>query len=445
MRKRSKYHFLLKRLPFAIVFAVVFTWLMSSVDAFEWFYRHGRQSEGYYYADVALYLTLLLTIGMLWTAFSLYKEAIILSASNSEAADLGTRVTPSDFKTLQETWKPLIHASTSPRFLFISLLIIIGAVEMLDMVILMFLPPLTTYEATIIDTAFLMLLMSPALYFIFFRPLLRQIRIREQADATLKQLTRELEKRVEQRTAQLQAELEERKQTEIMLVEQRSQIRVLSAQLALVEEQEKRRLATELHDNIGHILALISNKFVLHKKSLPMDQEQNHLEGVEDLLAEAISYCRSLSSRLNLPSMDYLSFTSAVEWLAEDILEKNGIAFGLEEEGSPDLPVGDTRILIIKVIREILVNIVKHAKAQSVEISLRTEGNDIVIKIIDDGIGFDVDSVLSVSPSDRFGIFTIRERMEYLKGRFLITSEPGRKTSVTLSIPSRNDQAEKAS
>jgi signal transduction histidine kinase len=292
-----------------------------------------------------------------------------------------------------------------------------------------------------------MLLISPTLYFFFFRPLLRQILIREQAEAALKQLTLQLERRVEQRTAQLQTELEERKRTETALVENHKRIRFLSAQLAVVEERERHRIATELHDNIGNTLAIVNNRLGILKTSLPMDQGTKALDDIKELISEALSYSRSLSSKLSSAFMDYLSFASAVEWLAEDILERNGVVFSLEAEGSPDLPAGDTRIIIVKVIRELLVNILKHAQAKSVEISIHNEGDDIFVEIIDDGIGFDVDAVSPISASNRqkLGIFTIRERMAYLKGRFLITSVPGRGTSVTLTVPFKNDQAEKTS
>ena len=175
---------------------------------------------------------------------------------------------------------------------------------------------------------------------------------------------------------------------------------------------------------------MVNNRLGMLMASLPTDQGKKVLDDIKELISEALSYSRSLSSKLSSAFMDYLSFASAVDWLAEDILERNGVAYGLEAEGSPDLPAGDTRIIIVKVIRELLVNVVKHAQAKSVEISIRTEGDDIVVEIMDDGIGFDVDAVSPVSASDqqKLGIFTIRERMAYLKGRFLITSVLGRGT-----------------
>ncbi|MDP1990545.1 MAG: histidine kinase [Syntrophales bacterium] len=447
MRRKNKYNFLLKSLPFAIVFAAAFTWLMASMDAYEWFYRHSRQYEAYDYDDVVLCLFFFLTIGMSWLSFLLGKKALSETANNCEAAYLYSRVAPSGSGSLQEIRSRRFGSRRSPLLLVISILVMIGAVEMLDMVLLQFLPPLPDYLVVLIDPAFLMLMMSPTLYFFFFRPLLRQILIREQAEASLKQLTLQLEKRVEQRTAQLQTELEERKRTETALVENHQRIRFLSAQLALVEERERHRIATELHDNIGHTLAMANNRLGILKASLPTEQGEKALEDIKELISEAIGYSRSLSSKLSSAFMDYLSFVSAVDWLAEDILESNGVAFGLKVTGSPDMPAGDTRIIIVKAIREILVNVVKHAQAKSVEISIRTEGDDIAVEIRDDGIGFDTDAVLPASLSDRqrLGIFTIRERMAYLKGRFLITSEPGRGTSVTLSVPFKNEQGEKTS
>lgn len=440
MSENSKRNILLTQLRLVAVLlsAFVFFRLMASLDVYEWFYELSRPYESYQYDDLVVCLFFSLIIGMLWLAFHLYKKAT-KTLSRSDSKNLSPRI---DQSGLPESIAKMASLSPdsykSPWLLFISLIAVIIAVESLDMIILHVLPPLPSiYHEILADAAFLVLVTSPALYVIFFRPLLRQIIIREQAEEALKQLNLKLEKRIEQRTAQLQMELAEHKQTEAKLVEHRSRLRALSAHLSVAEEKERHRISTELHDNIGHALAIVNNRLGYLKALHPVEQEQKILDDINALITEAIRFTRSLSSELGSPMMNYLPFVSTLEWMAEDILEGNNLAFKLNVNGSPELPPSDSRIIFIKAIREILVNVVKHAKSDNVEISLYTDAGNIVVEINDDGIGFDPDAYALISPGDLrgIGIFSVRERMIDLNGRFLIKSAPGQGTTVTLIMP----------
>lgn len=331
---------------------------------------------------------------------------------------------------------------TSPLRLMISLAVIIAGAEILDMVILQFLPPMSIFTEALIDSAFLLLMISPALYFIFFRPLVRQFIIREQAEQALSQLNAELEKRIARRTKQLQAELDERKRAERMLVEYQKQLRALSSELALVEEREKHRIATSLHDNIGHALAMVNNKLVLLKPAVSSEKDKELLSDIKELVKQSIRYSRSLTSELSSPLLhNNLSFASALGWLAEDILEKSGISVQLRAEDSLRSLADEVRVLFLKAIREILVNIVKHAEARNVEIALRLEEDDIVVTITDDGIGFEMpaEPQFSLTGHHGLGLFTVRERLTHLNGHFSINSKPGQGTRITLTVPRKKD------
>ncbi|MBI5676427.1 MAG: hypothetical protein HZC48_11480 [Nitrospirae bacterium] len=327
---------------------------------------------------------------------------------------------------------------SQPLRLVIDLAMVIAVAETLAMIILQYMPPMSVYMTALFDSALLLLLISPALYFIFFRSLLHQITTLRQVQRDMEQLNLDLEKRVGERTAQLHMELEERKRIEERLVEHQGQLRSMSSQLAVVEEQERNRIAAELHDNIGHTLAIVNNRLGMLRLSLSADQEKKTIDDIKELINEALSYSRSLSSDLSLPLLiNDLPFMSALEWLGEEVLERNGVAFSIKADGAPDLPAGDTRVIFIRAIRELLVNAVKHAKARNVEISVRRETSNIVVEIKDDGTGFDIDSLSPVSliGQQKLGIITVRERMTYMNGNFLIISEPGRGTTITLSMP----------
>lgn len=429
---------LLKKLPYfaPFVFAAGGIFLIVSSDTFEWLYSHSRRYEDYQYDELVLWLFLVLIIGMLRLAFHLYKKAA--AEPSPPRIRFGLR------RHIQMMGRPLPDSYHSPLRLLLSLLAVIVSVEVLDMIILDFLPPLSKYALAFIDSFFLVLMISPALYLVFLRPLLDQIFMRERIEESLMQLNQQLEERIEQRTAQLQSELKERRQTEARLMEHQKQLRALSLQLTIVEERERLRIASALHDNIGHVLAMVNNRLELLKATSSDDEGGKVLGNIQELVMNAIRFSRSLGSELSPPLINFLPFVSAVEWLAEDILESGGVAFILKIDGSPQLPTGDARTIFFKVIREVMINIVKHAKARTADITVGTDSNGIVVEIKDDGIGCDVEATPPIAPEDwrGFGIFLIRERMAYLNGRFLVQSRPGQGTRVVLSLPSTQDTAE---
>jgi len=264
-----------------------------------------------------------------------------------------------------------------------------------------------------------------------------EISNRRKAEAELSRLNLELDQRVDQRTAELRRQLDKRKQAEKRLVQHQQRLRALSAELALAQERERHRVSVDLHDNIGQTLALANNKLVLLEAALTSETDRRQLHQVRALVKESIRYSRSLVAELDSPLFHDISFLSATEWMADDILEKNGIAHHIKADSNlPDLP-DSARILLFKAIREILVNIVKHAGAHHVEIAFRSETDNLKVEIRDDGVGFDTQSLPRTVRGGRqgFGVLIVRERLTYLNGDYKINSAPGAGTCVTLSLP----------
>jgi PAS domain S-box-containing protein len=217
----------------------------------------------------------------------------------------------------------------------------------------------------------------------------------------------------------------------------------LTSRLSLVEEKERRKVASELHDNIGQILAYAHMMLIDLQKSarggtggsLP----ENSLEEIRSLIEQSIKYTRSLTFELSTPLLYEIGLEPAVEWLGQEFQKKHGIEFRMEDDGT-DKPLGDeTRILLFQSIRELLTNVVKHARARTVAVSLRREDVSIVTSVEDDGIGIDVGSIYDGSYIKRgFGLFSIRERLKNIGGTLDIESKPGSSTRVILRAPLEN-------
>ncbi len=207
-------------------------------------------------------------------------------------------------------------------------------------------------------------------------------------------------------------------------------IRSLASELALTEEKERRRIAAELHDHIGQTLAVIRIKLnALRESSSP--EMRRSLDEIRELLDDVIQSTRTLTFELSPPVLYELGFEAGIEWFAGQLQERHGISIEVEGDGK-EKPM-DERMLIIlfKAVRELCMNVIKHARAERMKISIRRENDEIRIEVEDDGIGFNPKEVEHIG----FGLFNVRERLNYINGRMEINSKQGRGTKVILIAP----------
>ncbi len=224
-----------------------------------------------------------------------------------------------------------------------------------------------------------------------------------------------------------------RKQAEAEIRTYQQQLRSMASELSLTEERERRRLATELHDHVGQILALAQIKLGAVRESAsngmigPMDE-------IRRLIEQTIQYTRSLTFELSPPILYDLGFDAAVEWLAEMMQDQHGLNIEVQTDKRPKLLDDEIKVLLFQAVRELLVNVIKHAQASRVRIAIGREGPRLRIKVDDNGVGLPV-SLDAPLPGRGFGLFSIRERLKYLGGHLEVESEPGQGTRVTLKVP----------
>jgi len=224
-----------------------------------------------------------------------------------------------------------------------------------------------------------------------------------------------------------------KKQAESEIRTYQQQLRSMASELSLTEERERRRLATELHDHVGQILALAQIKLGAVRESAgnalagPMDE-------IRRLVEQTIQYTRSLTFELSPPILYDLGFEAAVEWLAEMMQEQHGLRIEVQAAKGPKLLNDEIKVLLFQAVRELLVNVIKHAQASRVRIAIGREGQDMRIKVEDNGVGLPI-SLDAPLGGRGFGLFSIRERLKYLGGHLKAESEPGQGTRVTLTVP----------
>jgi len=210
-------------------------------------------------------------------------------------------------------------------------------------------------------------------------------------------------------------------------------LRALTSQLSLAEERERKRLATGLHDQIGQPLAVLKMKLDALKEPLSYSLLAKHLDIIRDLANQAIQETRSFTFDLSPPVLYEVGLEAALEWLAERFEEQYDLVCTFEDDGQPK-PLGDdARGLLFWSVRELLMNVVKHAQARTAKVSIWKEGDQLRVRVEDDGVGFNTADVAGVMR--KFGLFSIRQRLAEIGGHLDLESKRGRGTRATLTAP----------
>jgi PAS domain S-box-containing protein len=225
------------------------------------------------------------------------------------------------------------------------------------------------------------------------------------------------------------------KEAEEQIRNYQEQLRSLASQLSLAEERERRTLATELHDHIGQILALTQIKLgALGVKAAGTNLEEPVNE-VRDLVETVIKSTRSLTFELSPPILYELGLEAALEWFGEYLQEQHGLTVEVQKDAE-DKPIeSETRALLFKVVRELMLNSVKHGHAHHLRVIVGRKDQNLSIEVIDDGVGFIPTPPGTEAKTSGFGLFSIRERLHHLGGRLQVESAPGQGTQVSLLIP----------
>lgn len=248
-----------------------------------------------------------------------------------------------------------------------------------------------------------------------------------QAKVMLEQRVMERTMEIQERNLDLQKEVFRRKRYQL-------QLRKLGMHLMHIEEQERRRIATGLHDNIVQSLALAKIKTGILRKKNKDSQYYNEIDHIYTILDESIEQTRTLTFELSPPVLYEMGLAAAIEWIASEYSERYDLNITVNKTGPIRSMPEDIRNVLFQSVREICNNIVKHAHATDAEMQLDQNEDRVIIHIRDNGVGFDVNG-LERHDSSGFGLFNIKDRIQYLDGSVNIESEPGTGTNITLSVP----------
>lgn len=250
----------------------------------------------------------------------------------------------------------------------------------------------------------------------------------------LKQTLGSMESTVTERTASLTSEIAERKAAEEKLINFQHELSSLTAELSKSEERERRRFATELHDELGQNLAYVNMKLnnLTHRNSRTEDYGTiREIKGIIDRIIESV---RSLTFQISTPLLYEIGLTAALEWYAEELRNKHNLAVAVQDDGIEKFDDIDTRAAVFQMVRELLVNVVKHSQSSRALVTIGKKQQSTEIEVIDYGIGFRKSADESITPRT-YGLFNVQQRIKYFGGSFSVESNAGKGTRIILQIP----------
>jgi signal transduction histidine kinase len=215
--------------------------------------------------------------------------------------------------------------------------------------------------------------------------------------------------------------------------ENTAQLHRLSARLVRAQEDERRVIARELHDEVGQALTAVKMQLALARRSVP-DAQARAIDEARSITDSALQSARQISRLLHPPMLDDTGLAATLDWYLKGFSERTGIPVEFVHSGMEDRPAPEVETCLFRVVQEATTNIAKHAGATSCRVYLQRLPASAVLSVEDNGGGFDPDAAGRGAP-EGVGLLGIEERVTDARGTFRIESAPGRGTRITVELP----------
>lgn len=231
-------------------------------------------------------------------------------------------------------------------------------------------------------------------------------------------------------------DITDRKNAELKVIEYQDRLKDLTKDLTIAEEKVRRQIAMDLHDNVGQMLASAHMQLSQVSQTDDPDKLSNNVEFISTTLSDAIQATREAIINLSPPQLNELGLSAAVhDYMKEQIEAKHNIITKFSGEEMDGVFDENTRLLLFRSIRELMINVVKHAQATHLDVDFIENNGNLEITVSDDGVGFLYNPDLLRLKSNRYGLFSIQERIADLGGTMVVKSEFDIGTTIILTVP----------
>jgi signal transduction histidine kinase len=215
------------------------------------------------------------------------------------------------------------------------------------------------------------------------------------------------------------------------LAQRYREVQELSARLVSAQEEERRTISRELHDEVGQSLSALLMEAGNAAAMVPPDavDVRQHVDSIKRLAEASVHIIRNMTLLLRPSMLDDFGLVPALEWQARELSKRTGMRVQVAAANSADELPDELKTCIYRVVQEALHNCARHAQARVVRVVVRQEPSRIVLSVEDDGRGFDAGRVRGL------GLVGMEERVHHLGGAFEVQSKPGSGTKVAVELP----------
>lgn len=215
----------------------------------------------------------------------------------------------------------------------------------------------------------------------------------------------------------------------------RGQLRATSSKIITAQEEERRRISRELHDETAQALTSLLIRLRLVQNARTLEEAHREIAELRELTVQTIEEVRKLAIELRPTTLDNLGLVAAIEWYCRDYRERIGATIAFDVHGTPRRVHPEIELVVYRVAQEALTNIARHAGASEASVVLAFSDDSLEMRIRDNGIGFDPSSI-DEREERGLGLFGMRERVELVGGSFSIRGGPGIGTVLVMRVPS---------
>lgn len=218
------------------------------------------------------------------------------------------------------------------------------------------------------------------------------------------------------------------------LARYRARLRALSSQVITAQEEERKRISRELHDETAQALTSLLVRLRLLQGTQNLEDVRHGIAELRELTARTVEDVRKLAVELRPTMLDNLGLVAAIEWYSRELSHQIDAPIDFNVDGVIDRLPADVELVIYRVVQEALTNLARHARATHASVELIAQDDGLEVRIADNGVGFDLTEATS-SRERGLGLFGMRERVELIGGSFLIRSAPGAGTTMLVRVP----------